>query len=288
MDIRQFLFIGLLLFSALAEGQSLLWQIEGNGLTKPSYLFGTLHLGSKQVINFDSTVIEKMQSCDAFAMELNPDSYESYELFQLLQLPDSLLATNLLDSQQNSILDSAFNTLGAGNGASLKAFYPIVVSTLFVQSSLESNNVTQVSVDIYLRQRAQWAGLKVYSLEKLDEQARVLKAIPIKEQYEELLAVIQGDSETEDLTLLESYYLNQQLMAMYHYTLENGQWKNGMDSLLLDQRNEVMLERTLNIWENQSVFITVGAAHLPGKNGLIELFRKHGYQVTPIKFEFNK
>lgn len=288
MGIRHFLFIGLLVFSASAKSQSLLWQIDGSALSEPSYLFGTLHIGSQKAIDFDSTVIEKINDCNAFAMELDPDSYESYDLFQLLQLPDSLKAVNLLDSQQNSILDSAFASLGQGNMESLRGFYPIALSTFFTQNPEQKVDAVQVSVDVYLRQRAQWNGLDVYSLETLEEQAHVLRAIPIRKQYDELLAVVQGSLGEEDLFLLENLYLKQELSALYTYTLKHSEWKNGMDSVLLDRRNELMVERMQDIMANQSTFTAVGAAHLPGKNGLIELLRKEGYRLTPIKFEFTK
>src|SRR4051812_19040402 len=53
---------------------NLLWKISGNGLNKPSYLFGTMHLRDKRVFDFSDSVLVKLQECDAFAMEVIPDS----------------------------------------------------------------------------------------------------------------------------------------------------------------------------------------------------------------------
>jgi uncharacterized protein YbaP (TraB family) len=51
---------------------------------------------------------------------------------------------------------------------------------------------------------------------------------------------------------------------------------------LINPRNQVILERALPLIENGNTFIAVGAAHLPGDKGLVELFRKAGYEVTPV------
>ena len=53
---------------------SLLWEIKGNGLKKPSYLFGTMHLQYNRAFNFNDSVLTKLIQCDAFAMEIHPDS----------------------------------------------------------------------------------------------------------------------------------------------------------------------------------------------------------------------
>jgi uncharacterized protein YbaP (TraB family) len=50
----------------------------------------------------------------------------------------------------------------------------------------------------------------------------------------------------------------------------------------LDERNATMLDRALPLIEGGNAFIAVGAAHLPGDQGLVELFRKSGYEVTPV------
>ena len=53
---------------------NLLWKISGNGLKKPSYLFGTMHLKDKRVFDFSDSVLVKLDECPAFAMEILPDS----------------------------------------------------------------------------------------------------------------------------------------------------------------------------------------------------------------------
>ena len=55
---------------------SLLWEITGNGLTKPSYLFGTMHVSSKMVFHLSDSFYNAIKKVDAVALELNPDVWQ--------------------------------------------------------------------------------------------------------------------------------------------------------------------------------------------------------------------
>src|SRR5882757_11504478 len=55
---------------------ALLWEISGNGLTKPSYLFGTMHVSSKLVFHLSDSFYLALKSVDAVALELNPDTWQ--------------------------------------------------------------------------------------------------------------------------------------------------------------------------------------------------------------------
>src|SRR5687767_2586263 len=65
------------------NGQSLLWRITGNGLQKPSYLYGTVHLRNKQLFNFGDSLYKSLENVDAFAMELDPEEMSSAVVDQL-------------------------------------------------------------------------------------------------------------------------------------------------------------------------------------------------------------
>lgn len=285
MALKALLLTGLLFIASHARSQSLLWQIDHDQLEQSSFLFGTIHVGTSSVISFDSTVMDKLRGCTAFAMELDPSSYQSTDLMLLMQMPDSVTVHQYLDSSEIAVVDSALHAIAGAEGPALKAFYPIVLSTFFAQTDLVQE-APLVSVDVYLQQRAQWMGIKVFSLEKLEEQAQALAAIPMAEQYEALLQAIQGNMLQEDLELLQNLYQKQQLDALYEYTLNTDHWNEGVDSVLLDQRNHQMLLRMQPLMETQATFTAVGAAHLAGEKGLLALLKQKGYQITPIKFEF--
>ena len=59
-----------------AKYPSLLWEISGNGLKKPSYLFGTMHVSSKMVFHLSDSFYIAIKNVDAVALELNPDVWQ--------------------------------------------------------------------------------------------------------------------------------------------------------------------------------------------------------------------
>src|SRR5687767_11487273 len=61
---------------------SLFWEITGNGLKKPSYLFGTMHVSSKMVFHLSDSFYHAIRSSDMVALELNPQSWQP-EMFRM-------------------------------------------------------------------------------------------------------------------------------------------------------------------------------------------------------------
>ena len=74
-------FFILALFSSALKAQvnrsnyALLWEISGNGLLKKSYLFGSMHLNDKRVFEFSDSLLPAMESCEAFAAEVDLDAF---------------------------------------------------------------------------------------------------------------------------------------------------------------------------------------------------------------------
>src|SRR3954470_24072451 len=55
---------------------SLLWEITGNGLTKPSYLFGTMHVSSKMVFHLSDSFYLGIKNADVVALETDMSTWQ--------------------------------------------------------------------------------------------------------------------------------------------------------------------------------------------------------------------
>ena len=60
----------------LPKYNSLLWEITGNGLTRPSYLFGTMHVSNKLAFHLSDSFYYALKNVDAVALELNPELWQ--------------------------------------------------------------------------------------------------------------------------------------------------------------------------------------------------------------------
>src|SRR3954466_14325908 len=56
---------------------SLLWEITGNGMKKPSYLFGTMHISNKMVFHLSDSFYNAIRRADVVALELSPELWQA-------------------------------------------------------------------------------------------------------------------------------------------------------------------------------------------------------------------
>src|SRR5579883_2377424 len=75
-------------FTASAQYHSLCWQISGNGLKHPSYLYGTMHVSDKRVFNFSDKVNTAFDGAKAYAMELDPQKAMSLSTLSKMMMTD--------------------------------------------------------------------------------------------------------------------------------------------------------------------------------------------------------
>ena len=70
---------------AQEKNQSLLWEISGNGLTKPSYIYGTMHVSKKVAFRLDDVFFEALDKSEIVALESDPSFWLPFN-YQTLTL----------------------------------------------------------------------------------------------------------------------------------------------------------------------------------------------------------
>ena len=271
------------LFSLTAFSQqsdySLLWRISGNGLSKPSYLFGTMHVKDKRVFNFSDSVMLALQSCSRFALEVHPDTVIS-KMFAILQNNDSLRTIDkLLDSNQYKKLAKKFKEK---NGYTMGKTDPILLESLMEPDEDKPDDKVSF-IDVYLYGIARTMNKNIFGLEDASAQFDEYfgSGDAIKERLLDLLDDDIAASKDEGREEMVKIYSTGNLDAIYKYAQESG-----MLDTVITARNKVMASSMIKYMTNESLFTAVGAAHLPGPDGVIALLRKAGYQVDKVKASF--
>jgi uncharacterized protein YbaP (TraB family) len=265
------------------NAQSLLWKITGNGLKKPSYLYGTIHIQDKRVFAFDDTVINTLKSCDAYAMELNPEKIEAKKLKQFMLMKKHTLK-DLLSAEEYAELDE-FMKNNLGTGALLyNKTKPFFIQSQVMQLSMPKDE--KDALDMYFYKQAKKSGLKVYGIEKLKEQLAAVNKISLKDQAKMLMETIRDTANQSFENLVEAYR-NQDLKKLSEL-LKDTTLPGNFEEAFLIKRNKVMAKRISKLIKKQSVFNAIGAAHLPGEHGVIELLREKGYTLEPVTFKFKE
>ena len=262
---------------------SLLWEITGNGLTQPSYLFGTMHVSNKMVFHLSDSFYNAIASCSTVSLELDPRQWQS-EMFRLQQ---SQMAMNQYARPANDLIRERSFRLNSNYENSIRRALseePYVINGLLYRTMEgQSNFQENTYLDLYIYQTARKLGKKATGVENYMESERIQLAAQEdmmkdrnrfrmnfnNENPYELQRKIQDAYRRGDLSLLDS--LSQ---------LTGG--SEAYNEKFLYGRNDIQANSIDSIIKKETLFVAVGAAHLPGKRGVIEILRRKGYILRPV------
>ena len=266
--------------------QSVFWEISGNGLKTPSYLFGTMHVSKKLVFRLSDSFYTAIQHCDEVALELNP-GYWQRDMIKM-EASQKAIGAYFKNDTRNFITENSFrlgkydDDLKDALSSEPAQINSLLYRTYQVQEDFEENTY----LDLYIYQTGRKFGKKAGGVEDYYETEKII--------YEAYADMAKEKNKKDPDT-------DGQSMADIQKQIE-GAYKSGdldlLDSLekisfnspaylekFLYRRNEVQANSIDTILKNNSLFVGVGAAHLPGSRGVIELLRKKGYKLRPIMMQ---
>ena len=283
MYIKHFFFgttLLLLSFAANAQNNSLLWEITGNDLKAPSYLFGTMHVKDKRAFLFHDSLMIKLKSCQTFAGELVLDRAAAKEVSADILLPQGKeLKTLLTEREYKRVKKFCSKRLGVMS-ILVNKIKPIFTSVMLSESLLESD--MPKALDEYLQDKAKDNNLTIKGLETIQEQMKALEGMTIEEQAKMLVEQIDNFvEEKRSIQQLANVYASQNLDSIYSFT-QTPEMQGEFGDGLIKNRNAVMAERLEKLMRSETVFCAIGAAHLPGENGVLALLQKSGFTIRAI------
>jgi uncharacterized protein len=266
----------------LNTDKSLLWQISGNGLTKPSYLFGTIHLIDEARYTLGKNVERKLSKADEVVMEVDLNNINVLTLAQLSLLPEGETVKQYMSDSDYTVLQQFMaDSIGIDKYAfenGYAKFKPFFIEQLFYVRHMGQRNE---SYEINLKKIAESKSIPMSGLETYEEQLQLFEDIPLEVQLKDLVASIKDYSgEIDQLESLIELYTRQDLPGLAK-AFEEEEDKQLMDKLL-KLRNTGWLPKIEQIIKSKSAFFAVGAGHLGGEFGIIQLLKKQGYTVEPI------
>ncbi|MDH5425142.1 MAG: TraB/GumN family protein [Gammaproteobacteria bacterium] len=268
---------------AVLHPQGLLWKIQKNN-QPPSYLFGTIHISDSRVIQLLDVVQTALQETDVFAMEVILDQHAQIAISRASFFSDDELLEDYIDTLQLDRINQIMYQYYGINPEIVNRMKPWAVMATISSPPPESNKTV---LDIQLQSLASEYDHPVFGLETVAEQVEALSGMTRAEQLWLLNKSV--DDFEKNMGLLERMiesYLKRDLQGLIQEQAELMDDKSSIDDRfmekLLDQRNLKMAERMIAIMKNKSVFVAIGALHLPGKKGVLHLLEKAGYQVEKI------
>ncbi len=267
------------------DDNSLLWEVSGNGLEKPTYLFGTFHLMCKEDIRLSNTLKEAVKSSKEVYLEMDMDDPATmFGGLLLMNMNDGKKLKDLYTEEEYKKLESFFeDTLGTPL-TMFQRMKPFFLESLLYPKMMPCKTMSGVEEEIMKLAKADKKDKKeIKGLETIEFQASVFDSIPYEKQAKELLKTIDSMAgyKTEFDTML-AVYKSQQLSEIEKLFSKSEFGMEENKDLLLDNRNKNWVKQLKEIMKKESVFVAVGAGHLVGEMGLIALLRKEGYLLRPL------
>jgi uncharacterized protein YbaP (TraB family) len=268
------------------NGKALFWRISGNDLKADSYLYGTMHVQDQRVFNFSDEVYTALNGVDIYTMEINMDSINQFAMAAQMMMENGAKLSDYLTGEDYELVDRFFTDSLGTPLATFETFLPMMTAQMV---SLKSLNLDQAeALDVHFASRAKENGKRIRGLEKAQDQIDALKSLPIESQVEMLVKSVKdeiaGETKAEMDEMIDKY-VEGDLEGMLELTDESNEEDTLMamvfNEKLLVRRNIKMAYGIGVILENNTSFIAVGAAHLGGRMGVIQLLRDKGYTVEP-------
>jgi uncharacterized protein YbaP (TraB family) len=270
-----------------APDSALYWSLSRDG-QPVGFLLGTIHSEDPRVVEFSEALVNDLDSAEVFAMEMVPDLPTLTRLTEFMHYQDGTTLAERIGQERFERVQTALANYSVPPDWIARMKVWAVMMTLSVPPPQ-----TGFFMDFSLSLRAAGAGLKVVGLETLEQQLSFLEDMPEEQQLALLDQALDEYGQVNEIheTMVESYLANdlQALSAQVEDQM-GALTPDARDYFLkegIEQRNRRMLASLLSYLGSQRVFVAVGALHLPGPAGLLELLRGQGIQLTPLPLPFS-
>ena len=272
----------------LTADNSLLWRVSGNGLKKNSYLYGTFHVADERAFHFNDSVATAFYSCDALALEVHFDSVAvpMLEMFLGGEMEVGISMEDALAPSEVDRLVRIVKDLTNMSEEDIRASTPQGLEYRLTTEVFESDK--PVVVDSYFFTQAKQHNMLIFGLEDVQDQLGIFDApATVKDWRDFADDALAFDEMRKAIDEMIELYREGDLNGLYELTHQIESAAELEEAFDLVKRNYVMVNSAKALMADYSVFIGVGALHLPGEEGVIELLRKEGYTVEPVTADYD-
>lgn len=272
-----------LVFSGTMQAQSqssklensLLWKVSGNGLSKPSYLYGTIHMICSGDYFLSEKTKKAFDASEKLVLEINfNDPKEMSEMQQLAMGKEPL--SKRLSPEQLSKLDAILKKSAGMTIQQVDAFSLMTVMSLISMKTFGCADLKFYEMDF--SESAKKRNEQIVGLETVKSQFKTLEDAYSDSEMIEMLE----ESDAEETKQLVADYKQENLEALYKNTTAENMMNAKTKKFLLDERNINWVKSLPEMMKKESLFVAVGSAHLAGDLGVINLLKKAGYTVKPV------
>jgi len=274
-----------LVFVEAQAQHSLIWVISGNGLTKKSYLMGTLKFIGEKEFYMPPKATELIKQSEIFAIEDEVDHHAQHELNTALHFPKGQTIANVMSAEDykkvKDVFQKEFKITSAEFDKKYAHIKPLPLSIIMTRLSL-GEKVRFYDIELLLI--AKKHDVTAYSLEPIEREAEALNSFSMEEQVKALLHSVNNfGAQKEEFKKLMADYRTGNADEIFDYTLHPLENNPRFIEEFYFKRNQEWLPKIEKMMNEDASFIALGISHLEGEKGILKLLEGKGYTLTPVK-----
>ena len=270
---------------ALYAQHSLIWEISGNGITKKSYLMGTLKFIGEKEYYMPPKAAELIKQAEIFAIEDEVDHHAQHELNTALHFPKGQTLASVMKPDDYANVKALFQKEFGINAAMFDKKYahikPLPLSIIMTRLSL-GEKVKFYDIELLLI--AKKHDVEAFSLEPIEREAEALNTFTMEEQVRALVHSTNNFTEQKaEFKKLMTDYRTAELEEIFEYTLHPLEDNARFIEEFYSKRNAEWLPKIEKMVHEDASFIALGISHLEGEKGILKLLQDKGYTLTALK-----
>ena len=296
--MKRFLVIIALTVVMLGASAQLLYRISGRELASPSYILGTYHLAPVSFVDSIPGLRRVMAECQQTYGELLTSQMANTDSAALLQqammLPDGMTIDKILSSDEMTRLNAYMNKLVGMDltnplmAQQMGRMTPVALSTNLSLLAFVKKNGTLGGFDEYFQKESLAQGKGVGGLESISSQINTLfKSMTLERQKEQLMCQVDNADLYDEMTdaVIRAFYAQDidAIKEAMDLTLNNScDGTQEEEDVMINNRNANWVEKMPALMMQRPTLFAVGAAHLPGEKGVLNLLRQVGYTIEGV------
>ena len=266
-----------------ANGKSLLWEVSSNGLSRPSYFFGTMHLMCAEDAELNETIQSLIKSVDLIYLEVDMDNASELltGILDLRKKSGTTLKSALPEEDYNKVKSFFESYQPSVPFSVLELQPPLMISSSLFELLLpceRKNGVEIKIIDEAYKEKKETKGLETIAF-----QSSIFDSIPYKDQAQDLVKSIDSlEKNRKAMAEMIQVYKEQDVEKLYSLSANEESSTSSYMELLLYKRNRNWVDQFPSIAKTGSTLFAVGAGHLGGEKGVLQLLKQQGYIVRPI------
>ena len=285
MHIRKHLILLLSLTASLASNaqNSLLWEVSGKGLAAPSYLYGTMHMVCAEDTKMSEGLKDAIKKAKQVYFELDMDNMEEMmSVLKYARMNNGLKISDLVSAVDYQKLEDYFkNNKSVLPFGMMSTFKPYFITAVISEGMMGCKK--KVSVEQMIMTEARQYDKEVNGLETLEFQASIFDSIPYEKQAQDLVTYVDSIDKFKDITMkMVEMYRKQEINNMDSLMEQSDPGMMQYMGVLLYDRNKRWAAQIPEQMFNMPTLFAVGAGHLGGEKGVINLLKKQGFTLKPL------